>query len=122
MGRRLDEDGVELLLGEHLLVVLVELPLLTAGNGLGGLVAAGEIAIGTGDHLRAGEGLAGQDPPRPASQADEAELDPIVGSGPARRRQGVCRRSGWGRRTSMRSRPRRSRGAIGDGSWNTPSR
>ena len=66
VGRRLDEDRVELLLFEHLPVVLVRSPLFTAGNNLGGLVAAGQIAIGHGDDRGAGKSLGGQNPPCPA--------------------------------------------------------
>jgi len=105
MGRRLDEDGVELLLGEHLLVVLVKPPLLTTGHGFGGLVAAGKIAIGNGNHLRARKCLAGQDPPRPASLADEAEPDPIIGPGPTWRSQGISGDQG-GKSESRRGRSR----------------
>ena len=73
-------------------------------------MAAGQVAIGHRDHLGAGKCLAGQDPPRPASQADEPEPDPIIGPGPAWGRRGRHRRRGWGRR----SRRGRSRGRAAE--------
>ena len=87
VGRRLDEDGVELLLLEHLPIMLVYLPLVAAGNCLGGLMASGKKTIRGGDHLGSGESLAGQDPVCPTSQANEAKLDSIIGPGPPRSRQ-----------------------------------
>ena len=121
MGCRLDEDRVELFLLEHLLIMLVRFPPVAAGNELGGLVAPRKKAIGHGHDLGAGQSFAGQDPPCPAPQANEAELDPVVGPRPPRGRQGFAGdQRGKGKRRCSRSR-RLTREAIGDDSWEFPS-
>ena len=80
VGRGLDEDGVELLLLEHRPVILVELPLVAAGNELGGLMAAGKKAIGAGNDLAPGRASPVRShrarPPRPIKPSWMRSLAP----------------------------------------------
>ena len=101
--------------------MLVRFPLVAAGNSLGGLVAAGKIAIGHGDDLGAGKPFAGQDPPCPAPQANEAELDPIIGPGPPGAAS-ASREISVGKANVDAAAAAVTREAIGDDSWEFPSR
>ncbi len=81
----LDENGVELLFIEHSAVTPVLVPLVALGHPLRRLVQPRGEAIGHRHNLSARHPFILQQPLAAPAQADEADLEPVIGAEHARR-------------------------------------